>query len=457
MQVLSRIYWWRVKWNTGEQILCRWSLRFAGDPQKKPCCLWATKKPHDAISLSGVSTEDLAGPKMANLGQAIQDLKRQKSRALGPLYRRDRTLEPEMFSMRRTNILGAAAPELQTETGFGPAVLPPGSKVKSFDPILQSPRLGPMTPLDRQSKGPAFSQPQVGENYEPMVSEGRDTASLGATLATGGVRQQPGTSVGSSSPQLQRATDYDSSRQQSQWTKNCGATRDLSDVSEINRPELLGSETQSAVPQGSKHLGHATPQSQEEGTYGEPLPKSQDVRGSKLSVLQGQTARKQGVKDLVAKHRNGPRTHETALHPRVQGGRSYEPVSPGAGETQSLGIASVQGQEGKDFIADIREAKHLSQAESGVTKSKALGIPGQSGTMSQATSKSQTLSLSTITAIPQPYTICPLSVWVVFLFSQSCYWDSEACCVWKVSTNIFWSVDPVFIGLLSDYLSSHQC
>lgn len=369
---------------------------------------------------------------MANLGQAIQDLKRQKSRALGPLYRRDRTLEPETFSMRRTNVLGATAPKLQTETGFRPAVLPPGSKVKSLDPIVQSPRLGPMTPLDKQSKGPAFSQPQVGENDEPVVSEGRGTASFGAILVTGGVRQQPldkGNirSLGSSSPQLQRERDYDSSRQQSQWTKNCGSTRDLSDALEIHRHELLGSETQSAVPQGSKHLGHATPQSQEEGTYREPLPQSQDVRGSKLSVLQGQAARnflsavadKQGVKDLGAKHKNGPRIHETgavesrrrdALHPRVQGGRSYEPVSPGAGETQSLGVASVRGQEGKDLVADIREAKHLSQAESQVTKSKALSIPGQSGTMSQATSKSKTLSLSIITIILQPYTICPLSV-----------------------------------------------
>lgn len=364
---------------------------------------------------------------MANLGQAIQDLKRQKSRALGPLYRRDRTLEPETFSMRRSNVLGATAPKLQTETGFRPAVLPPGSKVKSLDPIVQSPRLGPMTPLDKQSKSPAFSQPQVGENDEPVVS-----ASFGAILVTGGVRQQPldkgnSRSLGSSSPQRQRARDYDSSRQQSQWTKNCGSTRDLSHVLEINRHELLGSETQSAVPQGSKHLGHATPQSQEEGAYREPLPQSQDVRGSKLSVLQGQAARnflsavadKQGVKDLGAKHKNGPRIHEPgavdshrrdALHPRVQGGRSYEPVSPGAGETQSLGVASVQGQEGKDLVAHIREAKRLSQAESQVTKSKALSIPGQSGTMSQATSKSKTLSLSIITIILQPYTICPLSV-----------------------------------------------
>lgn len=345
---------------------------------------------------------------MANLGQVIQDLKRQKSRALGRLHRGDRTLEPETFSVRRTNVLGAAAPELQTETGFRPAVQPPGSK--SLDPVGQSPRFGPMTARNKQSKHPAFSQAQVGENYEPVVSEGTATASFGAILVAGGVRQQPldkGNirSLGSSSPQLQRARDYDSSRQQSRWTKNCGSTRDLSEVSEINRHELLASDVHSAVPQGSKHLGHAAPQSQEEGTYREPLP--QDVRGSKLSVLQGQAARnilsadKQGVKDLVAKHKNGPRIHEAgaveshrreALHPREQGGRSYEPVSPGAGETQSLGIASVRGQEGKDFVADIREAKHLSQ----------------SGTMSRAPSKSKTLSLSTITVILQPYAVCPL-------------------------------------------------
>lgn len=388
---------------------------------------------HDDISLSGVSTADLGGPEMANLGQGVQDLKREKSRALGPSYRRDRTLEPEMSSMRRTNVLGATAPELQTETGFRPAVLPPGREVKSLDPVVKSSSLGPMTPLDKQSKSLAVSQAQVGENYEPMVSERRGTASLGAILVTGGVRQKLPLdkdnirSLGSTSSQVQRARGYDSSRQQNQQAKNCGSTGDLSDVLEINLHELLGTETQSLVPQphvgkGSKHLGRSTPQAQEERTYRLPSSQTQDVRGSIFPLPQGQATRnylsaaadRQGVKDLVAEDTNRPRIRGTvvvesrrrgALNLQVPRRRSYGPVIPGASEIQSLGIASVEGQEGKDFTADVQEAKHLPHAEREVIKSKALSIPGQTGRNTQATSKSKALSLYTITIILELYTL----------------------------------------------------
>lgn len=393
---------------------------------------------HDDISLSGVSTADLGGPEMANLGQGVQDLKREKSGALGPSYGRDRTLEPEMSSMRRTNVLGATAPELQAETGFRPAVLPPGREVKSLDPVVKSSSLGPMTPLDKQSKSLAVSQAQVGESYEPMVSERRGTASLGAILVTGGVRQKLPLdkdnirSLGSTSSQVQRARGYDSSRQQNQRAKNCGSNSDLSDVLEINLHELLGTETQSLVPRshdgkGSKHLGRSSPQAQEERTYRLPSSQTQDVRGSIFPLPQGQATRnylsaaadRQGVKDLVAEDTNRPRIRGTvvvesrrrgALNLQVPRGRSYGPVIPGASEIQSLGIASVEGQEGKDFTADVQEAKHLPHAEREVTKSRALSIPGQTGRNTQATSKSKALSLYTITKIfLELYTIfCPL-------------------------------------------------
>lgn len=367
---------------------------------------------HDDISLSGLSTADLGGPEMAKLGQTVQDLKREKSRALGPSYGRDTTLEPEIPSMRRTNVLGATV----SETGLRPAVLPTGRDVKSLDPVVKSSSLGPVTPLDKQSKRLAVSQAQVGESYEPMVSERRGTARFGAILVTGGARQKLPLnkdnirSLGSTSSLIHRARDYDSSMQQNQRAKNCGSPSDLSDVLEINRHELLGSETQSLVPQphvgkDSKLLAGATPQAQEERTYGLPSSQTQDVRGSIFSLPQGPATRnyfsavadRQGVKELVAEDTNEPTIRGTvavetrsraSLNLHVQGRRSYAPVIPGASETQSLGIASVQGQEGKDFTADVQKAKHLPHAEHEVSKSKALSIPPQTGRNTQATSKS---------------------------------------------------------------------
>lgn len=180
---------------------------------------------HDDISLSGVSTANLGGPEMANLGQTFQDLKR-----LGPSYG---TLEPEKSSMMTTNVLGATVPE----TGFRPAALPPGREVKSLDPVVKSSSLGPVTPLDKQSKRLALSGAQAGDGHGPMLSERRGTASLGATR-----------SLGSASSLPQRSRDYDSSRKQNQWAKNCGSISDSSGVLKINRHELLGSETEFTGP-----------------------------------------------------------------------------------------------------------------------------------------------------------------------------------------------------------------
>ncbi|XP_039681662.1 fibroin heavy chain isoform X2 [Perca fluviatilis] len=355
----------------------------------------------------GVSAADLGGPQMANLGQAVQDQKREKSKALGPSYG-DRSLGPEMPNIRRSNIL--TAPELQAETGFRPAVLPHGRNVKSLDPVFKSLSPGHMTPLDKKSKGLglAVSQAQRGEGYEPIVLERIGAASHGATLATGGVKQQLPLdkdnirSLGSASSQVQSARDYDLSIQQNQRAPNCGSARDLSDVLGINHHELLGSETrrtQGLVPQDHvgkdrKHLVRATSQAQGERTNQQPLLQTHDGRSNIFYSPQGQEARRyvsvvadrQGVKDLglVAKDKNGPGLHGTIAvenHP-AQGGGSYGPVIPGASGTQSLGIASVEGQEAQGFTADGQKAKHLSHAE---RKSKALSIPGQTGRNTQAT------------------------------------------------------------------------
>ena len=395
--------------------VCHW-------PSKKRCCLWATKKSwmHD-ISLPGASTADLGGPELARLGQTVQDLMREKSRALGPSYGKgDKTLGPEMAGMRRTNILGATAPEAHAGIGFRPAVLTPGREVKSLDSKLKSSSLGRMTPFDKNSESLAVSQGEVGENYDSLVSLKRGTASHGATPVTGGVRQQLPLEdnirgLGHVPSQVQRAQDYDLSSQQNQWVKNCGSTRGLSDALGINRHEHLGPETQRGqglVPQphagkDSKQLGHASPQT---------LPQTQDVRGNIFSPPQGQAARnyvsaiadRQGVKDLglVAQDTSVPRIRGTIavdnngrgpLNLQVQGGGNYAPVIPGTSGTQSLGVPSVEGQEAHGYTADGKKAKHLSHAEHEGTKSNPLTVPGQTGTNTHASSKNKALSLHTIT------------------------------------------------------------
>lgn len=380
---------------------------------------------HDDISLPGVSTADLGGPEMAGLGQDAQDLRREKSRALGPSYgKRDGTLGPEMSNMRRTSALDVTA-----ETGFRPAGLPPGRDIKSLDPEVKSSSLGPMTPLDEQSKSLAVSQAQGGDSHEPLLSERRGATNHGATLAAGGVRQQLPLdkdnirSLGSASSQAHRARD--SFTQRNQRARNCGPTRDLSDLLEIYRHERLGSEPQrgqSLAPQphvGKDHeqLGRATPQAHGERTYRLPPSQTQDVRSSTFSLPRGTrnslsaAAGRQHAKDLrlEAKDTNVPRVRGTAavenrsrgyLNLQAQGGRRYGPVIPGAGGIQSLGVASVEGQESTGFTAEGQEAKHLSNAEHEATKSKTLSIPGQTGRNPQGTSKSKDLSLHKITMSP---------------------------------------------------------
>lgn len=347
---------------------------------------------------------------MAALGQAVRDLKRAKSRALGFLFlgKQDRNLGPEMPNMRRSSILGPTAPELQAETGFRPAILLPGTLVKSLDPLGKSSSLGPTTFLDKPSKslGPAVSAAQGGEIYEPTVSKRKSTASHGATLATGGaIQQQPVDVDAIRNPGSDR--DYDSSVQRNQQAKNCGSTRDLLDGLEMEKyRELLASEaqrTQSLVPQprvgeDSKHLGRATPQAQGEETY--RLSQSQDARTDIFSLASGQKTRiylsaaadRQAAEHLglAGKDSNRLRIRGTvavenhnhgSANPQIQRVRSNVPVIPSASGTKSLGIASAGGQ----------KTKGLFHAEHDVRESKALDIPEQSGRKTQGTSKSKAL------------------------------------------------------------------
>ncbi|XP_069380827.1 spidroin-1 isoform X2 [Paralichthys olivaceus] len=226
----------------------------------------------------GVSAADLGGAELASLGQAIQDLMREKGRALALLKGKgDKGLVPET-PVGGGSILGPTAPELLA-----------GGDVPSFEPLVKSSSLGSTIPLDKPSKnlGLAASQARGGESHDPMVLKRKSTTGQGVILAAGGVRQQlPLKQDNTRNPvyassQAQSAGDYDSLIQQNQRTPNCGSTRDLSEISEVNHHEILGSErTQGFVPQlhfgkGNKHLGHAAPQAQREKAY--PLP--QDLTG----------------------------------------------------------------------------------------------------------------------------------------------------------------------------------
>ncbi|KAM4530384.1 uncharacterized protein PAE49_022913 isoform 2-T2 [Odontesthes bonariensis] len=263
---------------------------------------------------------------------------REKSRALGHLYgKQDRTLGPETPDIRRSSVLGPTAPELHA-----------GTEVKSLDPIIQSPRLQPTMPLNKQNKvlDLIVSQAQGGERNNPAVS------SHEATLAAGAVRKQlpvdKDRNLGPATSQVHGARDYDSSLHQFEKPKNCGTRYELS-RSGTQR-------TQRLVPE--LHIGRTNPPAQGVRTYQLPLSQGQDVRSSAFS------------------HVHKMRTPVAA----EDGGRRNEPVIPGASGTQSMSIASVGlEQEAQGFTAEGQDAKHLSQAEHNEKKSVASRIPGQTG------------------------------------------------------------------------------
>lgn len=364
---------------------------------------------HDDVSLPGASAAELGGPMMANLGHAVQDLKTEKSIALGPSYA-DRNIGPEMPNMRRGNILTAS--ESQAETGFRPAALPHGN----LNPLVKASHRGPLIPLDKQSKGFGMGVPQGGERYDPTLLERRGTASRESTLAARGVRHQLPLvkdnikSLSSASARVQGARDYDSSIQHNQQKPNCASHRDLLHALGINHHELLGSETQSTrglllqaqLGKDGKHLGSATPQAQEETTYQRPISPNQDGRDNIFSLQQGQGSRGhvsavadgQGVRELglVAKDKSKPRIHgAVTVENHSRGSLNLQTQG-----TQRLGITLMEGQEAERFTAEGQKSKHLSHAGHDATESESLGIPGQTGRNDQGTSKSKALSLYNI-------------------------------------------------------------
>ncbi|XP_060945814.1 spidroin-1 [Limanda limanda] len=220
--------------------------------------------------MPGVSAAEMGGPELASLGQALQDLRREKGRVLGLLKGKgDKGFVPET-PVGGGSILGPTAPELLA------------GGVHSLEPLVKSSNLGSTNPFDKPSKnlGLAASQAQGRDSHEPTVLKRKITTGHGVTLAAGGVRQQlPLNQDNIRNPissQAQSAGHYDLLIQQNQRPTNCGSTRDLSEVSGINHREILGSErTQLHFGKGNKHLGHADPQAQREKAY--PLP--QDLPG----------------------------------------------------------------------------------------------------------------------------------------------------------------------------------
>ncbi|XP_072224918.1 uncharacterized protein [Leuresthes tenuis] len=297
----------------------------------------------------GVSAADLGGPEVASLGQPVQDRMREKSRAIGHLYgKQDRTPGPETPNIRRGSVLGPTAPELHA-----------GTEVKSLDPVIQSPRLQPTIPLNKQNKvlDLIVSQAQGGDRSDPAVSK-REGTSHEATLAAGAERKQ--LPVDKDSSQVHGTRDYDSSLHQFEKAKNCGS-----------RYQLLGSETQRTqrlVPE--LHTGRTNPPARGVRTYQLPLSQGQHVRSNARNYL--------SATGPVAKDTNGLKMRTTVA--AEDGGRYYGPMIPSASGTQSMSITSAGvEQEAQGFTAEGQDAKHLSQAEHIEKKSVASRIPGQTG------------------------------------------------------------------------------
>lgn len=347
---------------------------------------------HDDIFLPGASSADSGGHELPEPGRQIQDLIGEKV----PLYGRKQTLEAGPGGVRSTTVLGATAPDLQTNTAFRSSLLPPGGEVKSLDPVGKSSSLGRMTPFDKQSK--ILAQAWLGGGYVPTVSEGRGAVGLGATLVSGGVRQKlPG--------------DKDGIRSQpSPWAKNCRPGGDPSSLLEFLGSESFGPQDHAA--DDKKTPGPVTRQAQEERVYRPSSSQNRHFEGSIFSLSQSQVpgnplaaaADRQGVRHPLAEDTNAPRIHGTvenhrsALNPQPQQGGNQAPAIPGTGAAQSWGsIPSVEGQE--DVTADVLQEKRLPKARHEVTKPKALRVPGHGGRGTQAPSKNKASSSYTIKSL----------------------------------------------------------
>lgn len=341
---------------------------------------------HDDIFLPGASSADSGGHEIPEPGQQIQDLIGEKKKLMIPLYGRKQTLEAGPGGVRSTTVLGATAPDLQTNTGFR-------GEVKSLDPVGKSSSLGHMTPFNKQSK--ILAQAQLRGGYVPTVSGGRGAVGLGAALVPGGERQKlPGDKDGIKS-------------QPNPWAKNCRSAGDPSSLLEFLGSESFGPQDHAGVDK--KAPGPVTRHAQEERVYQPSSSLNRRFEGSIFSLSQSQvprnplstTADQQGVRDLLEGDTNAPRirgtveNHRSALNPQLQRGRNRAPAIPGTAAAQSWGsIPSVEGQEA--VTADVLEEKRLPKARHEVTKPKALSVPGHSGRGTQAPSKSKASSSYTI-------------------------------------------------------------
>lgn len=339
---------------------------------------------HDDISLPGASVADLGGPEVASLGQALEDLKRKKSRAESHAYgTHDRTAGPETPVERRTSVLGPTVPQIHARI-----------EVRNLNPVLWGSSLRPTMPLINQNEplGVGVSQIPGGKRNKHDDFKVKGTTGLDATLAAAGIgRQLP----------VDKDVRYLGSPQvygprnpfipDKQNAEDCESAAEPESLG-VNRFGLLGSETQRTqglVPQlhmgkTGKYLGRINPPSQER-TYHPPSQgqdpgsrffstvQQQETRDSSFGLANRQDAERPGAKDQI--------------RPKIRD-RYFDPANRGVSTTQSLGIASAKNQEAKDVTEG--DTKDFSQAKPRTRQSKVLHVPGQVGVNTQATSKRKT-------------------------------------------------------------------
>ncbi|XP_061906220.1 translation initiation factor IF-2 isoform X2 [Entelurus aequoreus] len=271
----------------------------------------------------GVSAADVGGLEKVTQGQAAQDGKRAKSGALGaPLGGPEGTLGVERSNKERGSALGPTAPELDTDSGFAPAVLVTGIEAKSLDPKLE-PNLG------AQSLGLAVSPAPAEVALDPLILKRKISASHGATRPSGGspkpesVDQDKLRTIDASSP-AQNGRGNQASRLQRWKIINCGSSRNL-----------------------GHHLARAAPQAPRPETFGLlPAPDANPLTRLRAPrIILAPEQKRRGVLGIPAQNSNERTISGTSSkqppNPQTQEvQRSSIPLTPQAG----LGVGG--GQEG---------------------------------------------------------------------------------------------------------------
>lgn len=255
---------------------------------------------HDDVSLPGASSSaaDLGGPEAAGPGQALEDLKRKKSRAESRGYgTHGGTVGAEVPVERRTSV-----PQIHARI-----------EVRNLNPVIRPSSLRPTMPLDTQDKLLGIGVPQT---------HGRPDAGAGRQ------RYRPRDPFIPDKPNIK---DYESPE---------------SEVLDVSRSGLLGSEThrtQGLVPQlhtgkAGKYLGRTNPPPQDR-TY----PPPQDPRPNLLSTSQRQETRDPLFVQANRQDEGGAGAKDK-IRPKIRD-RYFDPSST----TRHLGAEEQEFTDATDF------------------------------------------------------------------------------------------------------------